>query len=230
MPRHRHDPHQAWIPSPSTRKWCARTPRCWTLTPDGRGGLLQLQETDLLHAIEALGINRVRLITTGGDAFETERERWNDANNVLTIRPGGDRLSATSGPTELRQSGHHHRAAPSHGDEVGTRAARRALHELSRWNATEFKESHRWNENPLWLWPWAATRLLKRGGTAGSEIQRQNIELGRPHHRRTHGAVARGVGSRQRSMQVGLLALPETAPHDKVTPYPLDVLGAESRG
>ena len=63
--------------------------QCWTLTPDGRGGLLRTQETDLLHAIEkALGINHVRLITTGGDAFEAEREQWNDANNVLTIRPG----------------------------------------------------------------------------------------------------------------------------------------------
>ena len=30
--------------------------QCWTLTPDGRGGLLRTQETDLLHAIEkALG-------------------------------------------------------------------------------------------------------------------------------------------------------------------------------
>ncbi len=41
---------------------------------------LRTQETDLLHAIEkALGINQVRLITTGGDAFEAEREQWNDA-------------------------------------------------------------------------------------------------------------------------------------------------------
>ena len=63
--------------------------QCWTLTPDGRGGLLRTQETDLLHAIEkAVSINQVRLITTGGDAFEAEREQWNDANNVLTIRPG----------------------------------------------------------------------------------------------------------------------------------------------
>ena len=26
--------------------------------------------------------------STGGDALEAEREQWNDANNVLTIRPG----------------------------------------------------------------------------------------------------------------------------------------------
>ncbi|HIB1590412.1 TPA: arginine deiminase [Salmonella enterica subsp. enterica serovar Muenchen] len=63
--------------------------KCWTLTPDGSGGLIRIQETTLLHAIEkALDITEVRLITTGGDAFEAEREQWNDANNVLTIRPG----------------------------------------------------------------------------------------------------------------------------------------------
>ncbi|EEG5674277.1 arginine deiminase [Salmonella enterica] len=63
--------------------------KCWTLTPDGRGGLARIQEATLLHAIEkALNITEVRLITTGGDAFEAEREQWNDANNVLTIRPG----------------------------------------------------------------------------------------------------------------------------------------------
>lgn len=28
------------------------------------------------------------MITTGGDSFEAEREQWNDANNVLTVRPG----------------------------------------------------------------------------------------------------------------------------------------------
>ncbi|MEN1322217.1 arginine deiminase family protein, partial [Pseudomonas aeruginosa] len=51
--------------------------------------LKRTQESTLLHAIEkALGIDQVRLITTGGDAFEAEREQWNDANNVLTLRPG----------------------------------------------------------------------------------------------------------------------------------------------
>lgn len=39
---------------------------CWTLTPDGHGGLKRTQESTLLHAIEkALGIDPVRLITTG---------------------------------------------------------------------------------------------------------------------------------------------------------------------
>ncbi|CAI0996985.1 Arginine deiminase [Serratia grimesii] len=63
--------------------------QCWTLTPDGKGGLHRQQEKHFLTAIErALGISQVQLITTGGDSFEAEREQWNDANNVLTIRPG----------------------------------------------------------------------------------------------------------------------------------------------
>ncbi|WP_348235621.1 arginine deiminase family protein, partial [Salmonella enterica] len=30
----------------------------------------------------------IRLITTSVDSFEAEREQWNDANNVPTLRPG----------------------------------------------------------------------------------------------------------------------------------------------
>lgn len=76
--------------------------QCWTLTPDGRGGLKRTQESTLVHALEtALGIDQVRLITTGGDAFEAEREQWNDANNVLTLRRAWWwAMSATSGPTK----------------------------------------------------------------------------------------------------------------------------------
>ncbi|EPP1034288.1 arginine deiminase [Cronobacter turicensis] len=63
--------------------------KCWTLTPDGRGGIARTEEKTLVYALEqALGIDQIRLITTGGDAFEAEREQWNDANNVLTVRPG----------------------------------------------------------------------------------------------------------------------------------------------
>ncbi|WP_294911497.1 arginine deiminase [Tatumella sp. UBA2305] len=62
---------------------------CWTLTPDGHGGLCRTAESSFLKALEqALGIDQIRLITTGGDRFEAEREQWNDANNVLTVRPG----------------------------------------------------------------------------------------------------------------------------------------------
>ena len=35
-----------------------------------------------------LDIDHLRMIPTGGDVFESEREQWNDANNVLAIKPG----------------------------------------------------------------------------------------------------------------------------------------------
>ncbi|MCV5373748.1 arginine deiminase family protein, partial [Escherichia coli] len=42
-----------------------------------------------LHAIKsALGVDQLKIITTGGDSYEAEREQWNDANNVLIVKPG----------------------------------------------------------------------------------------------------------------------------------------------
>ncbi|MDY0969722.1 arginine deiminase [Siccibacter turicensis] len=62
---------------------------CWTLTPDAHGGLKRTEARSLTHAIgDALDLGSVQFITTGGDAFEAEREQWNDANNVLAVRPG----------------------------------------------------------------------------------------------------------------------------------------------
>jgi arginine deiminase len=47
------------------------------------------QQESYIHTIEkALGVGKLNMITTGGDSFEAEREQWNDANNVLTVRPG----------------------------------------------------------------------------------------------------------------------------------------------
>jgi arginine deiminase len=37
---------------------------------------------------EALGVADLRLIPTGGDRFEAEREQWDDGNNVLAVEPG----------------------------------------------------------------------------------------------------------------------------------------------
>ncbi|MYM60996.1 arginine deiminase [Vibrio sp. OCN044] len=63
--------------------------KCWQLTGDESGKVNVKQENNFVHAIEkALGIGQINLITTGGDNFNAEREQWNDANNVLTVRPG----------------------------------------------------------------------------------------------------------------------------------------------
>jgi len=37
---------------------------------------------------KALGIGKLRVIATGGDAYEAEREQWDDGNNLLAIEPG----------------------------------------------------------------------------------------------------------------------------------------------
>ena len=38
--------------------------------------------------MQALELDSLNIITTGGDSYEAEREQWHDANNVLTIKPG----------------------------------------------------------------------------------------------------------------------------------------------
>lgn len=37
---------------------------------------------------DALDLDALRLITTGGDAVDAEREQWDDGNNVLALAPG----------------------------------------------------------------------------------------------------------------------------------------------
>ena len=60
----------------------------YSLRP-GRGAVAVDREPDLFAAIaDALGVGRLRLIQTGGDHFEAEREQWDDGNNVLAIAPG----------------------------------------------------------------------------------------------------------------------------------------------
>ena len=79
----------------------------------------------------ALGIGDMRVIPTGGDPFESEREQWDDGNNLLCLEPGVviayDRNVDTN--TRLRKEGHrgHHRL----GLRARARPRRLALHELS---------------------------------------------------------------------------------------------------
>ncbi len=37
---------------------------------------------------EALGLKELRVVPTGGDAFQQEREQWDDGNNVVALSPG----------------------------------------------------------------------------------------------------------------------------------------------
>jgi arginine deiminase len=67
-----------------------------------------VQEKDWLTAVqEAMGLKEMRVIPTGGDEFEQEREQWDDGNNVVALGPGVvvayDRNEWTN--ARLRQAG-----------------------------------------------------------------------------------------------------------------------------
>jgi arginine deiminase len=37
---------------------------------------------------QAMGLESLRVIPTGGDSFEQAREQWDDGNNVVALEPG----------------------------------------------------------------------------------------------------------------------------------------------
>jgi arginine deiminase len=65
--------------------------RVWTVRPGDDPDLPVVEEFGggLFDAIkEGLGLSDLRTIPTGGDPFETEREQWDDGNNLLCLEPG----------------------------------------------------------------------------------------------------------------------------------------------
>ena len=47
------------------------------------------REKDLLSAVaDALGVSRLHVVETGGDAYQQAREQWDDGNNVVALEPG----------------------------------------------------------------------------------------------------------------------------------------------
>lgn len=65
--------------------------RVWKVEPGEDPEMPEAEEFEggVVEAIaSALGIDRMRVIPTGGDPFGTLREQWNDGNNVLCVEPG----------------------------------------------------------------------------------------------------------------------------------------------
>jgi arginine deiminase len=58
--------------------------------PGGPAGVQgEVSERTFLDEVQdALGIEDFKLITTGGDEFEAERNQWDDGNNVVALEPG----------------------------------------------------------------------------------------------------------------------------------------------
>jgi arginine deiminase len=84
--------------------------RCYSVRPtDERGGYVITEEGKPLLEVakEALGLSDLRVVETGGNAYQAEREQWDDGNNVVALEPGVvvayDRNTYTN--TLLRKAG-----------------------------------------------------------------------------------------------------------------------------
>jgi arginine deiminase len=65
--------------------------RVWTIRPgdDPELPVVEPYKGGVLDAMkEALELDDIRAIATGGDPFGSEREQWDDGNNVLALEPG----------------------------------------------------------------------------------------------------------------------------------------------
>jgi arginine deiminase len=65
--------------------------RVFSLRPGEKPGELDVraETAPLLEVLaQALGLPKLRVVATGGNAYEAEREQWDDGNNVLALSPG----------------------------------------------------------------------------------------------------------------------------------------------
>ena len=83
---------------------------CYTINPKGNSGDIDVrpQKSPLLDVVkESLGLKALRVIETGGNSWQAEREQWDDGNNVVALEPGVvvayDRNTYTN--TLLRKAG-----------------------------------------------------------------------------------------------------------------------------
>jgi arginine deiminase len=84
--------------------------RTWAIRPGDSAEDLVVEEQDgTLPEVmaAALGVGTMRVVETGGDSFEAEREQWDDGNNVIALEPGVvigyERNTGTN--TALRKAG-----------------------------------------------------------------------------------------------------------------------------
>jgi arginine deiminase len=64
---------------------------CYSVYPGKEPAGIEIRKDDkplLDVAREALGLKALRVVETGGDAYDAQREQWDDGNNVVALEPG----------------------------------------------------------------------------------------------------------------------------------------------
>jgi arginine deiminase len=84
--------------------------RCYSIYPgkDAESLDVRSEKNTILQVLsQALGLKTLRTVGTGGNAYQAEREQWDDGNNVVALEPGVvvayDRNTYTN--TLLRKAG-----------------------------------------------------------------------------------------------------------------------------
>jgi arginine deiminase len=65
--------------------------QCYSFYPtDDEGGMeIRKDQIPLIDVVkQALGLNRLDVVQTGGNSWQAEREQWDDGNNVVALEPG----------------------------------------------------------------------------------------------------------------------------------------------
>jgi arginine deiminase len=64
--------------------------RCYSVRPTGNGSVEIHQDKGHLFDVvkDALGLKELRVVATGGNAWQAKREQWDDGNNVVALEPG----------------------------------------------------------------------------------------------------------------------------------------------
>lgn len=116
LPRSRHYMHLDTVMTMVDRDTVTLFPevveqaRVWAIRPGDSPELPVVEPFGgtVVHALEqALEVDDMQMVPTGGDPFESEREQWDDGNNLLCLEPGVvvayDRNVDTN--TRLRKAG-----------------------------------------------------------------------------------------------------------------------------
>ena len=126
--------------------------RAISLRPGKKAGTLDVrEEKDLLSAVaDALGVPKLHVVTTGGDAYQQEREQWDDGNNVVALEPGVvvayERNTFTI--AKMREAGVE--VITIEGFELRQGPRRRPLHDLPGRARSDLRRTAPWTSRGGW--------------------------------------------------------------------------------